>query len=225
MEDVLKNWGASLVAAAGEGASLDLLTAGNIPILNAGGKAIPLTRAMYDEAQQLGISPEAWVKNHIGGELLVLSAQARSIVRAGQIANLRNAAASNSAITGIPVGPELQGEIDRLQAAWNAEDAAAAAAVDPRVTGTPAPPDVVLPPVGTKIIDPDGTVFEIQEWPFGSLKVRLRATTVAPTNNSGAASERADFITYLKNRLMQIDEPLAQAELIAALGWLSKKPK
>jgi hypothetical protein len=154
-----------------------------------------------------------------------MSAQARSIVRAGQIANLRNAAASNSAITGIPVGPELQASIEQLQASWKAEDAAAAAAVDPQVTGTPAPPDVVLPPVGTKIIDPDGTVFEIQEWPFGSLKVRLRATTVAPTSNSGAASERADFITYLKNRLMQIDEPLAQAELIGALGWLSKKPK
>jgi hypothetical protein len=87
----------------------------------------------------------------------------------------------------------------------------------PAPTPSPAP----IHQYGVPFVDIDGKTYEWQEWPFGDLKVRVKAVDSAV---SGVASERAAFSGYLKGRLLETAEPIAQAELISALTWLSKRP-
>ena len=135
----------------------------------------------------------------------------------------------------IPGKAAIQQRIDALKARWAGEDAAAAttqaaadreaanyaAAHPPNTVNTnPLPPDVVL--VEGQIITEGGKTYEVRAWPFGLLKVLIKAPPVAAPAPT-VTVERADFAAYLKGRLMLTDELLAQAELIAALTWLSKR--
>lgn len=112
----VKQWYDSILAAAMiqyPNAIMDWETAGTIPILKANNKEIPIPRSRFDEAMNLEISPEDWVKSYIGGELLNLTPAHRLQLHQEAINELEACLAQVTS-----GAAELRIQINMIKAAW-----------------------------------------------------------------------------------------------------------
>lgn len=113
---------------------------------------------------------------------------------------------------------DIQARIDKLKAQWAKEDAEYVPPGEVGPAGPAASDAWTQVPVGT-IIQEDGKSYEVRDTPFGHMKFLIRATPAAPS----VATERASYVEFIKGRLALTADLEAQAELVALLGWLSKR--
>ena len=214
----MQAWYAAVLTAARKidpGATLSAATGMATITIPASGAAIQLTAVKQQDARY-GVTPDELIQSELTGKPIVLSPAGIAQSRADQIAALVQVRDQAGATP--TTQSAAQTAIDQLQAFWTAQDEAAKPK-PPAPAPTPAASDAWV--IGS-IITEGGKTYEVRDTPFGAMKFLVKNAPVAPASAT-VASERADYVAYIKTRLLASDDANVQAELVAQLTWLSKR--
>lgn len=163
-----------LAAAQSAGYTASLSVSGNNPVLNLAGQSILITRTTLDELGRYGLSPGDWVTAKVTGQAPNLTAVARAVSQAEQLAALISA--GRQAASG---GEQVQADINQLLAYWQDQ-------------GTPYNPALV----DVSRLNPEqgGWVPTLAETQFYSPALEARNLQQAQSGNT--SSSAAAQVTY-----------------------------